>query len=218
MKGRSIKDNLHLIREVLEGIEDDTEAALISLDQSKTFDRVDHRFLATVLETAGFEPEFRRWISMMYHNVVQVNGRRSRVFAIERSVRQGCPLSPLVYVLALEPLLRWFRDEGTNPSLRGVPSAGPLTARVFAFADDITVFVSRRLDIRAVKKAVSEYERIVGAKVNFDKSEGLRLGACEVAIPFQGPSAGVTDLSTSSGCGPAPTSNWSEIGRKYKLR
>ena len=94
VKGRSIQDNLHVIREVLEGIEDDTEAALISLDQSKALDRVDHRFLATVLETAGFKPQFRIWINMMYHNpqaVVQVNGRRSRVFAIERSVRQGCP-------------------------------------------------------------------------------------------------------------------------------
>ena len=58
MKGRSIQDNLQLIREVLEGIEDGTEAALISLDQSKAFDRIDHRFLATVLETAGFEPGF----------------------------------------------------------------------------------------------------------------------------------------------------------------
>ena len=87
LKGRSIQDNLHLIREVLEGIEDDTEAALISLYQSKAFDRVDHRFLATVLETAGFEPEFCRWISMMYNNhqvVVLVNGRRSEAFAIER--------------------------------------------------------------------------------------------------------------------------------------
>ncbi len=190
VKGRSIQDNLHLIREVLEGIEDDTEAALISLDQSKAFDRVDHRFLATVLETAGFKPEFRRWISMMYHNpqaVVQVNGRRSTVFAVERSVRQGCPLSPLLYVLALEPLLRRLRDRTANPALRGVPFAGPLTARVSAFADDITVFVSRRLDIKAVKKAVSEYERIAGAKVNFDKSEGLRLGAWRGSNTLPGP-------------------------------
>ena len=52
VKGRSIHDNLHLIREVLEGIKDDTETALISLDQSKAFNRVDHQFLATVLETA----------------------------------------------------------------------------------------------------------------------------------------------------------------------
>ena len=60
VKGRSIQDNLHLILEVLEGIKDDTESALLSLDQSKAFDRVDHRFLASVLETAGFNLEFRR--------------------------------------------------------------------------------------------------------------------------------------------------------------
>ena len=190
VKGRSIQDNLHLIREVLEGIKDDTKAALISLDQSKAFDRVDHRFLASVLETAGFQPEFRRWISIMYHNpqaVVQVNGRRSGVFAIERSVRQGCPLSPLLYVLTLEPLLRRLRDGKTGPSLRGISLASSLAARVSAFADDVTVFVSRRLDIKAVKEAVVEYERIAGAKVNFDKSEGLRLGAWRGSNTLPGP-------------------------------
>ena len=115
VKRRSSQDNLHLIREILEEIEESTEAALINLDESKAFDRVDHRFLATVLETAGFKLEFRKWISMMYHKpqaVVQANRRRSRVFAIERSVRQGFPLSPLLYVLALEPLLRRLKDEG----------------------------------------------------------------------------------------------------------
>ena len=221
MKGRSIQDNLHLIREVLERIEDDTEAALISLDQSKAFDRVDHRFLVTVLETAGFKPEFQRWISMMYHNpqaVVQVNGRRSGTIAIERSVRQGCPLSPLLYVLALEPLLRRLRDEGTSPALRGIPFVGRLAARVSAFADDVTVFVSRLRDIEAVKEAVVEYERIAGAKVNLTKAKvcGLVLGG--VAILFQGPSAGVTDPPASLGCGLGSTSNWSEIGRKYEPR
>ena len=162
---------------------------LISLDQSKAFDRVDHRFLATVLETAGFKPEFRRWISMMYHNpqaVVQVNGRHSRGFAIEHLVQQGCPLSPLLYVLALEPLLCRLRDRGTNPALRCVSFASPLTARVSTFADDI-VFVSRCLDIKAVKKAVSEYERIAGANVNFDKSEGLRLSAWRGSDTLPGP-------------------------------
>ena len=67
-KGRSIQDNLHLVREILEGIEDDAGAALINSDQPKAFDRVDHQFLAAVLKTAGFEPEFRKWISILYHN------------------------------------------------------------------------------------------------------------------------------------------------------
>ena len=85
---------VHFVREVLEGIKDRTEAALINLDQSKAFDRVDHWFLVTVLETAGFKPEFRKWISMMYHNpqaVAQVNEKRSGAFVIDRQVRQGCP-------------------------------------------------------------------------------------------------------------------------------
>ena len=221
VKGRSIQDNLHLIREVLEGIKDDTEAALISLDQSKAFDRVDHRFLATVLETAGFQPEFRRWISMMYHNpqaVVQVNGRRSRAFAIERSVRQGCPLSPLLYVLAFEPLLRKLRDEGTSPALRGVPFAGPLTARVSTFADDIAVFVSRRLDIKAAKKAVGEYERITGARGNFDKSEGLQLGAWRssntLPEPFRWSDGPVRILGVWFGPHLQLERNWSEVQAK----
>ena len=187
VKGRSIQDNLHLIREVLEGIKDDTESALISLDQSKAFDRVDHRFLASVLETAGFKPEFRRWISMMYHN--SGAGER-KAFGGDRDRAigpAGLPLSPVLYVLALEPLLRRLRDEGASPALRGMPFVGRLAARVSAFADDVTVFVSRLQDIEAVKEAVVEYERIAGAKVNFDKSEGLRLGAWMGSNTLPGP-------------------------------
>ena len=126
---------------------------------------------------------------MMYHNpqeVVQVSGRHSTAFVIKHLVRQGCPLSPFLYVLALEPLLHKLRDEGTNPALHGVPFAGTLSARVSAFVDDITVFVSCRLHIKAVK-VVGEYERIAGAKVNFNKSEGLRLGAWRSSVTLPGP-------------------------------
>ena len=54
--------------EVLEELTDGTEAALLNLYQSKALDRVDHRFFATVLETVKFQPEFCKWISVMYHN------------------------------------------------------------------------------------------------------------------------------------------------------
>ena len=225
MKGRSIQDNLHLIHEVLEGIKDDTEAALISLDQSKAFDRVDHRFLATVLETAGFKPEFRRWIRMMYHNpqaVVQVNRRRSGAFAIERSVRQGWPLSSLLYILALDPFLRRLTDEGTSPALRGVPFVGRLAARVSAFADDITIFVSRRLDIEAVKEAVVEYEQIAGAKVNFHKSEGLRLdawtGSNTLLGPFRWSDGPIRILGVWFGPDLQLERNWSEVHAKVNAQ
>ena len=190
VKERSIQNNLHTIRTVLEGIEDDTEAALIHLDQAKAFDRVDHQFLATVLETAGFEPGFRKWIGLLYQTpkaVVQVNGRRSKPFAVTRSVRQGCPLSPLLYVLALEPLLRRLRDRAAKPALRGIGVPGGARAKVCAYADDVSAFVSCRRDIKAVHKAVARYEKVTGAKINRGKSKGLRLGAWRGSVPLPGP-------------------------------
>ena len=114
------------------------------------------------LEIAGFKPEFRKWISMLYHNpqaVVQVNGRCLGAFAIKQLVRQGCPKSPLLSVLALEPLFRRLRDEGARPALRGILLTSSVRAKISAFADDITIFVSRCQDILAVKKAVARYEK-----------------------------------------------------------
>ena len=225
VKGRSIRDNLHLVRQILEGIKDDTKAALINLDQSKAFDRVDHRFLAAILETAGFKPEFRKLISILYHNpqaVVQVNGWRSGAFAIERSVQQGCPLSPLLYVLALEPLLRRFRDRGDRPALRGILLSGSVRAKIFAFADDITVFVSRRRDIVSVKEAVAKYEKVAGAKVNFDKSEGLRLGDWRGSVLLPGPfcwsDGPIRILGVWFGPGLQLERNWLEVRAKVEAR
>ena len=87
--------------------------------------------------------------------MVQVNGKRSGSFTIKQSVRQGHLLSHLLYVLALELFIRKLRDEKANPALIGVPLVGRVRVRVCAFADDITVFESCGLGIKAVKKAVS---------------------------------------------------------------
>ena len=72
---------------------------------------------------------------------------------------------------------RLLRDERANPALRGVRFVSRVREKVSAYVDDITAFVSRRLDILAVKKAVERYEKAAGAKINFDKIEGLRLSS-----------------------------------------
>ena len=65
-------------------------------------------------------------------------------------------------------------------ALRVVLFVGCLRAKVSAYANDITAFVSRRLDIKTVKKAVKSKEEIASAKINFDKNEGLRTRVGEV--------------------------------------
>ena len=145
--------------------------------------------------------------------VVQVNGKCSGAFAIEQSFWQGCSLSPLLYVLSLEPLLHRLTDGGASPVLRGIP-----IAKVSANANDITVFVSHRLDIKAVKKAVARYDQIAGAKINFDKSEGLRLSAWRVGVPlpetFLWSDGPVRILEVWFGPDLQVERNWSEVQAK----
>ena len=84
-----------------------------------------------------------------------MNGKRSESLVIEQSIRQDSHLSPLLYILALEPLLCKLRDEEANLVLRKVPIVGCHRKKVSSYADDVTVFGSRLLDIEAVKEVIA---------------------------------------------------------------
>ena len=106
--GRSITDTLHLIRNMFNFVGGrDIRCGLVNFDQAKAFDRVSHEYLWRTLQVFGFGPDFVSRVKMLYTNVfssVLVNGFLSDPFLVTRSVRQGCGLSPLLYVLCAEPL------------------------------------------------------------------------------------------------------------------
>ena len=103
--GRTIMDNLHLLRNIVDYCEQKRcQCAIVSYDQTKAFDRVSHEFLFRVLKAFGFNDSFIKWIQVLYNSVssrVLVNGFLSDVFLIYSSVRQGCSLSPLLYILCI---------------------------------------------------------------------------------------------------------------------
>ena len=131
-------------------------------------------------------------------------------------------MSLLLYVLDLEPLLRRLREEEATPAVRRVSFAGRIRALVSAYAADTTVFVSRRLDILAEKKAIEKYEEVAGAKINFDKSEGLRLGAWREAVPLPGPfhwsNRPVRILGVWFGLDLQLERNWSKVWAKVEAQ
>jgi hypothetical protein len=106
--GRTISENLSFIRDLIEYVErEDLPVALLSLDQEKAFNRVDWGFLLRIFEHFNFGPSFCSWIKLFYTDVesaVVINGWTSTFFKPSRGVRQGCPLSPLLYVLCIEIL------------------------------------------------------------------------------------------------------------------
>lgn len=64
-----------------------------------------------------------------------------------------------------------------RPILCGVGLSRKAEAKVSAYTDDISIFVSCQSDIKVVQKLLEQYERVVGAKINHNKSSGLQLGS-----------------------------------------
>uniref|UniRef100_A0A8C5M1B7 Reverse transcriptase domain-containing protein n=1 Tax=Leptobrachium leishanense TaxID=445787 RepID=A0A8C5M1B7_9ANUR len=105
---------------------------LLSTDAEKAFDRVHWPFLFQTLHHMGFGPNALRWITALYDSPtarINLNGTLSPPFNIKNGTRQGCPLSPLLFALSLEPLLQAIR---ANPSIHGV-CVGCHTHKVAAY-------------------------------------------------------------------------------------
>ncbi|XP_077553574.1 uncharacterized protein LOC144168471 [Haemaphysalis longicornis] len=149
-----------------------------SFDQKKAFDRIAHAFLFETLERAGLGTDFVNLVRALYSEPVSafvVNGRVSEDIRIERSVRQGCPLSPALYVLAIEPLLQWL---ARDPEIGRFPLPGDVASDVplFACSDDLTVAVPDEASLERVLAVMEVYCRASGARLNHSKTKVLCLG------------------------------------------
>ncbi|KAJ3592344.1 hypothetical protein NHX12_007471 [Muraenolepis orangiensis] len=144
--GRSVRWNLHLLRDAIAWAEDrNLPLMVVCLDQAKTFERVNWGFMFRLLERLGFSQVFVGWLRTLYTgvgSVVSVNGHLGEAFSLHSGVRQGCPLSPLLYILYMEPLAEAFR---ADPGVQGflVPGSGGLRVNLSQYADDTTLLLDR---------------------------------------------------------------------------
>ena len=157
----------------------DETGILVTLDQEKAFDHVDHEFLMRTLAKLGFGPSFCQWVSLFHNNVfsrIICHGKLTDPVFLGRGVRQGCPLSPLLYVLISEVLSTQIRN---CPDIIGfrLPSVGGLHFKISQYADDATNFVKTERSLHHLLHVVHTYERGSGAKLNTAKSEAMWLGS-----------------------------------------
>ena len=176
--GRSISDNVHLFRNIFDFVEQkELRCAFLNLDQAKAFDRVSTNYLLRVLSSFGFGPMFISWIKLLYTDIsscVIVNGHIGLEFPVRRSVRQGCAISPLLYVLSMEPFAHRIRRE---PGFCGLQMPGtPKEVRVSLYADDTTLVVTDVNSIPLTFSICREFGLASGAKLNMDKTCGIWLG------------------------------------------
>lgn len=178
--GRFIGENVAFLRDVVDFASvSNSPVALLSLDQEKAFDRVEWSFMRDTLLAMGFGLSFVSWVDLFYRgaqSAVNVNGHLSSFFCLSRGVRQGCPLSPLLYVLVAEVLACNIRASPRIVGLSLPGSESPLPV-ISQYADDTSLVVTTDDSIRAIFDTYSLYERGSGAKLNQSKSKGLWLGS-----------------------------------------
>ena len=133
----------------------------------------------------GFGPSFISWVNLFDNRVqsaVNVNGYLSPFFYLTRGVRQGCPLSPLLYVLVSEVLAVNIH---CNPRIFGLALPGqPPLSPILQYADDTSLILSSDDSIKAALETYDLYHRASGSKLNSGKSKGLWLGSWRAVLIF----------------------------------
>lgn len=164
----------------------------LSLDAEKAFDRLAWDYMGAVLRRLGLQNHMFNSIMSLYTTPtarVRINGHLSNAFSITNGTRQGCPLSPILFVLTLEPLLNCLRK---NENIKGIHIAG-CTYKLAAFADDILLSLSEpHTSIPNLLNDFHLFQRLSNFKINFTKSHALNVTIpqetvtqCETNFPFQ---------------------------------
>ena len=115
IKGRYIGQNIRLINDILEQTKlQNIPGILLQLDFRKAFDTIEWEFVQRTIALFNFGESIQRWISIFYSNTesaVLNDGFCTNYFQLSRGVRQGkCPLSPYLFVLAVELLVCKIRQ------------------------------------------------------------------------------------------------------------
>lgn len=140
---------------------------------AKAFDSIEWNYLCGCLGRYGFGPNFIKWVKLLYQNptaTVVANGWPSQKFDLGRGTRQGCPLSPLLYALAAEPLAISIR---ADPEIVGL-KLGPLTEKISMYADDTLLYLADPgHSLHNALQTIEQFGKFSGLKINWEKSQIL---------------------------------------------
>uniref|UniRef100_A0A3Q0RVZ9 Reverse transcriptase domain-containing protein n=1 Tax=Amphilophus citrinellus TaxID=61819 RepID=A0A3Q0RVZ9_AMPCI len=155
-----------------QNLEKKSPLAIVFIDFAKAFDSVSHQHIAQVLERRGVDVLLRRLIKNLCagcHTRIRTRNGESQPIQLQVGVKQGDPLSPFLFHLALDPLLRMLESMAMGFDVDGCKVS------FLAFADDLVLVsdswagMQRNLDILEV------FSDMTGLRVNPNKSHGFMI-------------------------------------------
>jgi hypothetical protein len=148
----------------------DKNHMIISLDAEKAFDKIQHPFMIKVKERSGIQGPYLTMIKAIYKKKVanvKVSGEKLEVIPLKSGTRQGCPLSPYLFNIVPEVLIREIRQQKEIKWIQ----IGKEEVKISLFVDDMIVYISDPKNYtRELLSLINSFNEVAGYKINSNKS------------------------------------------------
>jgi hypothetical protein len=169
-RGRGTTDQLFVLQQVLEKSREYSRQVFISfVDLEKAYDRVDRGLLWDVLLEYGVGGPLVGAVASLYEgsrSCVRISGCRSKMFDVGAGLRQGCVLSPLLFIVYMDRIAR--RSLG-----RESVAVGEVKVSHLLFADDLAIFASSAADLQCALDRFAVECEAASMRINSAKTEVL---------------------------------------------
>lgn len=150
------------------------KAIILKIDLASAFDRVSWLYLKMILIHLGFPQNFISWIMACITTPtfnLLINGSASQCFHSERGLQQGCPLSPLLFLIIMDALSRLIDSAKRNGDFNGLRITDECTLTHLLFVDDVMIFLDGSIrDSRAFSNIINLFSSATGMLANHSKS------------------------------------------------
>ena len=176
VKDRLLMENVLLASELVKSYHKDSVSArcALKIDISKAFDTVQWPFLLSALTALGFPSGYIVWIEKCISLAsfsVQINGKLAGYFNSKRGLRQGCALSPYLFVICMEVLSKMLDRAAVQRKFGYHPYCQDLQLTHLSFADDLLIFSDgRRSSVDGILDVFKGFAEASGLHISMEKS------------------------------------------------